>query len=290
MNKRDIHTSTEHDDFFKKVELSFKKSKDELWDTLSDRLSDNSQQAKTKVISLTWVKLAAAVALLLVCSTFFLRFYSTTINCPNGQHLSHTLPDGSTVQLNAASSISFHPYWWHFYREVFFEGEGFFSVEKGNRFSVISANGITEVLGTSFNIFSRNKEYKVFCETGRVKVLSTKSNVELIINPGELAILNNHLKQGLVDTILSENVLAWKGNKFIFTSENIQNVINELQRQYNVNIILALDNPTEFVYSGYFTKSNSVETSLNFICKSFNLNFVEINNKEYKVYKKNNAE
>lgn len=280
--------SSEPHDFFKKVEIPFSKTKEEVWDAISEKLSDQPVfKSNTKVISITWFKVAAAVVILLVSTTVFLKLYTTTIYSEKGIHLGHILPDGSTVELNAASSISYHPYWWNFNRQISFEGEAYFKVEKGKSFIVRSENGATEVLGTSFNIYARKNNYKVFCETGKVKVSSTTSKLELLISPGEMAVLDNNNKLGKIENTDVEDVLGWKHYKFNFTSEFLQDVIEELERQYNLNIILEIENKEDFLYTGFFTKTKSVEITLEYICKSFNLSFVKLNEDEYKVLQNN---
>jgi ferric-dicitrate binding protein FerR (iron transport regulator) len=93
----------------------------------------------------TWV-VAAGIAILFGIAGF-MRLYTKNINTTAGTHLLVMLPDKSTVNLNAESFISYKPYWWRFKREVEFEGEGLFEVEKGKKFSVISKLGTTTVVG-----------------------------------------------------------------------------------------------------------------------------------------------
>lgn len=271
-----------HTDFFSKVEVPYQNTKDECWDMLSDKIDSLPVKSETKLVTMTWGKwVAAALIIVLVGSTFFFRFYQSSISCPKGEQLSHVLPDGSIIELNAASELKYNPYWWKFKREVKFEGEAFFKIQKGERFSIISANGTTEILGTSFNIFSRNNDYKVFCKTGLVKVSSVKTDVELIINPGEMAVINNRLKTSEVKAEEADKVLAWQKAKFNFTEVKLIEVVEEIERQYNVNIALRVNDPDKFVYTGYFAKGVSVESSLTLICKSFNLNFNKDNKGRY---------
>ena len=79
------------------------------------------------------------------------------------------------MMLNAASRLQYHPYWWRFERQVKLEGEVFL-VKPGTLFKVVSEKGTTEVLGTEFNIYSREKNYSVFCQSGTVKVIVEKLN------------------------------------------------------------------------------------------------------------------
>ena len=193
----------EHIDFFKKIEVPFTKSKEDIWDTLSEKLEkDDFVQPKGKLISMAWYKVAAAVVIILLGSTSFMRIYTTTVFSEKGNHINHTLPDGSLVEINAASQISYHPYWWNIDRAVNLEGEAFFEVKKGSKFNVNSTYGNTEVLGTSFNIYARNHKYKVFCKTGKVSVSNNTSTVKLVITPREMAILDLRHNTGRIENNL----------------------------------------------------------------------------------------
>jgi len=184
------------------------------------------------------------------------------------------LPDGSIAELNAASEIAYHPYWWKLNRQVSLEGEAFFEVKKGSSFKVSSKFGNTEVLGTSFNIYARNKEYKVFCQTGKVAVSNKSSSVNLIISPGDMAILDNKTSTGVIRYGASANIIAWRLNEFNFNQEPLAKVLQELSIQYNVNIELDNNNLNNLVYSGRFKKKESVELTLTLICQTFNLKFI----------------
>lgn len=280
MNDNDKHLQ-----FLNKLESPFDTSKDELWDKIAER---TIEKRKTKTIQLSWLKYsAAAVVALLIGLTSFLKFYTKTITAEKGEHIAHVLPDGSKIEINAATTIRYNPYWWTINRELSLSGEAFFDVKKGESFTVVSENGLTEVLGTSFNIYARDTDYEVYCKTGKVRVASTKSNVELIISPGEFAILDNKLEKGNIEKRDDNIAIAWKYNKFIFTAKPITKVIEEIERQYNVEISHSTNNLKSLIYSGNFNKTSSVEESLNIICKSFNLNFEEIGKNKYKIYLNN---
>jgi transmembrane sensor len=274
----------EYIDFFKKVEVPFTKSKEEVWDTLSEKIGkDDFVQPKGKLISMVWYKVAAAVVIILVGSTSFMKLYTTTIFSEKGNHANHILPDGSSVELNAVSSISYHPYWWKITREVSLEGEAFFEVEKGSNFSVTSKLGKTEVLGTSFNIFARNHEYKVFCETGKVRVSNNSSTVELVIVPGQMAILDQNNNTGKIEKKLLDNITSWRLNEFYFKAIPLTEVINEIEIQYNVSITLDVDDSDSLTYSGRFTKKGTADVTLALICQSFNLNFTSKGKNNYNI-------
>ena len=73
-----------------------------------------------------------------------------------------------------------------------FTGEGFFSVQKGSRFKVVSQQGIVEVLGTQFNILSRKGTYEVACVEGKVKVHDSKKISGVILTAGLNTTLINY--------------------------------------------------------------------------------------------------
>ena len=148
----------DHKKFFSKVDIPYSETKAEIWNKLSDQIDLKERRSS---ISLKpgkrylWYATAACVSLIIGIS-IFIRFYSVEMNVPGGQHLATNLPDGSKVHLNAETRLSYKPYWWRFSRELKLEGEAFFKVNKGKKFSVRSEFGTTSVSGTSFNARLKN--------------------------------------------------------------------------------------------------------------------------------------
>jgi len=277
MNKPDKNITPDQnfdkltEDFFSKVQVSYKKSKEEIWSELDPKLTPEIT-AKHSWIFHHRVSLAIAASLIILLGIAgVMRFYTTTINNPAGQHLLATLPDGSTVELNANSILSYKPYWWRFSRTVQFEGEGFFKVQKGDKFTVVSSLASTQVLGTSFNIYARNGQYQVTCHTGKVKVIS-KSKDEGILSPGYEAKLSLDGKVVIYKSPDMKSSISWIDNKFIFTAIPLKRVFEEIERQYNVNITMPEN--LNYTYTGYFTKDKSVDSVMGLVCKPFGLSFV----------------
>ena len=265
---------------YDKLESPFSKSDDELWNEIDKQ---TSEKPKVKIFHLNSFRYAAAAAVILImCSALFMRFYTTTISSPKGKHLTEILPDGSTVQLNADTEVKFNPYWWTFNRKVELFGEAYCDVVDGEKFNIVSKNGITEIVGTTFNIYSREEDYKVFCESGKVKVKSTKTDISFLLHPGELAVIDNIKREGNKTDANFVELLAWKLNRFAFTQAPLKNVFEELERQYDVKINLN-KNHSRLLYSGNFDKTPTVESALNIVCKSFGLNFVKMENKAYNI-------
>jgi transmembrane sensor len=170
-----------------------------------------------------------------------------TIETPKGGQYQINLPDGTKVWLNAGSSLRYLAQFAAAKREVELTGEAYFEVAKrtinGKRlpFVVKTSTQEVEVLGTHFNINSYQEEgsTKTTLLEGSVAVHPLSSNGTAVagrtIKPGEQSMLNNAsaLKVSTVDT---EQVLAWKEGFFMFDDENLQSIMHQVARWYDVEV------------------------------------------------------
>jgi len=217
----------------------WEKSNAEIWESIESRI-ENQPEGRDRKLYFIKLSIAAGILLLLGLSGF-LRFYTIRIETSSGQHLAINLPDQSKVELNARSKIAYHPYWWQFKRSVKLEGEAFFEVEKGRKFEVESINGTTRVLGTSFNIYARDNEYKVTCLTGQVLVKSP-NGTEAILSPTDKAELQSDGQFKVSKGIETHPEISWRKNIFLFTAVPADLVFAEIERQYGVQIELPAGN------------------------------------------------
>jgi transmembrane sensor len=259
------------------LDVEYKKSGDEVWTQLSRSIeaSEGGYAAPVVMFSHRRVWMAAAVIFVLFGSTLFMRLYTTGVSVPFGQHNVAELPDGSTVELNAGSEISYKPLWWYVNREVTLEGEAFFEVESGKQFAVVSSAGLTMVLGTSFNVYARNNDYQVTCYTGKVRVVSSGSGHSLDILPREQATLN---RDGLLRLSKVKNIeepVSWKSEMFIFTAKPLNYVFEEIERQYAITIYAGEN--FDYLYTGNFSRNQSVEQALKMVCRPYGLQFRKTN-------------
>ncbi|MEQ8239898.1 MAG: FecR domain-containing protein [Cyclobacteriaceae bacterium] len=214
------------------------------------------------------LKIAAAVALLV--GVFFLsyQFSETTIALLDDQREMVILPDNSTVALNENSTLSYNKMSWLWKRSVELEGEGFFEVEKGNAFVVISQNGSTEVLGTSFNINTRKDRYAVKCYTGKVKV--TANEQQQILKPGQaVAVTTSEIVEQY--NFDAKNAASWQTGEYQFDNQDIGVVLMELSQTYGIHV-QANDSIKKMKYSGYFPVDN-LDLSLKLICDPLDLTY-----------------
>ncbi|RYD96458.1 MAG: FecR family protein [Sphingobacteriales bacterium] len=166
------------------------------------------------------------------------------IETPKGGQYRVQLPDGTTVWLNAQSSLRFPTSFESLgERHVELSGEGYFEVakDKTHPFMVKSSGQIVKVLGTHFNI--NNYEDEPAAKTTLLEG-SVQLNGQLTLKPGEQAIIPASGKIVVSQVDLDEAV-AWKNGKFIFADENIESIMRKLARWYNVEVRYDVAPPTE---------------------------------------------
>ncbi len=283
MNDKNLHieddlSNSNFDDFFKKSEVDYNKSKEDVWNQLAKDI-DKKPIAKRKISMHTIISMAAVI-LVLFSVYAFLKYYTLSVQSAKGQHLVYSLPDGSKVSLNAESTIKYHPYWWRFSRQIDFEGEAFFEVEKGSKFQVKSKAGKTIVLGTSFNIYSRKGNYNVDCMTGKVKVVSPEK-FEVILTPSYSAEIQDNGQ--IYVSKFSEQIKTseWINNMFSFTSVPLVKVLKEVERQFDIEIEANIS--TDLIYTGHFSANRNIEETLDLLCKPFGLEFEKITERKYRL-------
>ena len=270
-----------HGRFFKKTQIPYTRSKEDVWKEMMARMEEkNEPRGKTR--SLVFLYAAAAVMVLLIGLTAFMRFHKTNLYAPPGQHVSKTLPDGSNVHLNAGTKLSYHPYWWRFARILELQGEAYFQVEKGNRFTVKSPQGATQVLGTSFNIYARDNEYRVHCLTGQIQV-ETEVGKSKILKPNQAISVSRKGEMNYKTSIRTQHAIAWTKNRFVYTSAPLREVFREMERQFDISI--ELDPEIKGEYTGNFQRGSSPETILKVIARPFGLEVEQIHQTKYKITK-----
>ena len=269
---------------FSNLKPNYSKNKKDVWSEINLAISQNEsydEKETTPTIKL-WFKYSIAASFLVLFSIgISMRLYTTEIYTLTNETTNHILPDGSIIELNAATTISYHPYWWKFNRSVNLEGEAFFKVQKGEEFNVISNNGTTQVLGTSFNIYSRNENYKVYCKSGKVRVIDNELN-EVILQPGLFAEIETNKIQ-LKNNINPKLILAWKSDMFIYKNTPLKNVFKDFETYYGIKIETNLNAISNLSYSGFFKRKTTINQALEIVCYSFDLNLDKINKDHYLV-------
>lgn len=162
-----------------------------------------------------------------------------TLRTPRGGQFKVTLPDGTMVWLNAASSIRYPTTFLGRERRVEMSGEAYFEVAKNEEKPFkVSANGKAEVkvLGTHFNVDAYPEEgiIKTTLLEGAVS-MSTPANPPVLLKPGQQAAAGQ-AEIKIVNDANIDQVMAWRYGLFNFDRSNLQSVMNELSRWYDVDV------------------------------------------------------
>jgi ferric-dicitrate binding protein FerR (iron transport regulator) len=233
-----------------------------------DKISKHTQK-ETKVRKLipNWVSaVAASVAILF--GIFFFMDSDTTYETSYGEQLAVVLPDGSKVQLNAKSTLSFdEDDWSEGKRNLSLEGEGYFKVEKGSKFSVETASGTVSVLGTQFNVKKSDKLFEVRCFEGKVSVVNSSDSTILTHGKGYRKVGN----QNSVDLNFEDEIPSWISGESVFDATPLKFIFKELEIQYNVTFEFENIDVNQ-LFSGGFTNEN-LEVALQTVCLPMQLKF-----------------
>jgi transmembrane sensor len=197
-----------------------------------------------------------------------------TIVTPNGGQYQLILSDGSKVWLNAASSLRFPASFAGTQRSVELSGEGYFEIapDRKKPFQVLVNGNKVEVLGTHFNINAYNDEPSMTTTLleGKIK-LNSQGSIS-IMKPGEQAKIELHGKIQLIENADVEEAIAWKNGKFIFNSNNIQSIMRQLSRWYDIEVEYSNNLPNE-EYKGALPRSENISKVLHFLRKTQTIDF-----------------
>ncbi|GAA0878215.1 hypothetical protein GCM10009119_11830 [Algoriphagus jejuensis] len=174
---------------------------------------------------------------------FFLAENSdlTVVRTGFGETLSLTLPDSSTVMLNANSVLSYHKDWSaESMREVWVEGEAFFDVhhlDTHQPFKVYPASGIeVEVLGTQFNVYQRKNQTKVLLSEGNVTMSFNDSpqKSKILMTPGDLVEYDqNKIQKTRVNPVA---YVSWTKKILQLESTSLGDMVRMAEENYGVKI------------------------------------------------------
>ncbi|SDT33167.1 FecR family protein [Mucilaginibacter mallensis] len=186
-----------------------------------------------------------------------------TITTPNGGQFQMVLADGTKVWLNAASSLKFPTEFIGKDRTVELTGEAYFEVAKNKNkpFNVKTATQTVQVLGTHFNINSYNDEaaVKTTLLEGSVKVFSAAEAV--MISPGQQAILTNNEPFLVKNDLDVDEVIAWKNGMFQFNEADIQTIMRQISRWYDIDVEFKGPIPN-YTYHGKISRNSNASEVL----------------------------
>lgn len=265
-------TTTEKADFLVQgYRIPQKQSNAATLDSIRQRIAQQEVALDKPIrnLRLYW-SVAASISILVLLSISYIYFSSgkpEIVLANKGQHLEVALPDGSEIKVNADSRITYSASGFKRSRELELVGEAFFSVKKGTPFVVKTPIGRVEVLGTTLNVFSREKEFNVSCHTGKVRVSVGTQSITIL--PGEkVSWSGGVLKKSSFSN--DEKAVGWTKGKFSFDNIPLNSIFDEIERQFNVDISASgIENR---FYTGSFSNTKLTEV-LETVCLPMNLEY-----------------
>jgi len=163
-----------------------------------------------------------------------------TMTTPKGRQFQLTLPDGTRVWLNAASSLRYPTAFSGGDRKVMMTGEAYFEVASDAKhpFRVeINQSTAVEVLGTNFDInaYSDETSIKTTLIEGAVRISSGSEKV--LLKPGQQASSRSSSPIKIVSNVPIDKVMAWKNGVFDFQDAKLEEVMRQLQRWYDIEVV-----------------------------------------------------
>jgi len=159
------------------------------------------------------------------------------------------LPDGSTITLNAGSQIKYRKDFNTDHRSLTMTGEAYFDVENGNTPFIIQTNqGQVTVLGTSFNVRSREDGFEVGVNEGIVKVSNDSKSV--ILHKGQLIGVDSKFDEKNLQNISYADYPDWMHEKLVCEQTPLAEVCDEIERTFSISFEFAKPSFSEITVTG----------------------------------------
>ena len=185
-----------------------------------------------------------------------------TLSTPRGGEYQLILPDGTKVWLNASSSIYFPTAFKGKERNVTITGEAYFEVAKNAAmpFNVTVKDVQIQVLGTHFNIMAYDDENSMNTTLLEGSVKISEGSINKMLVPRQQSRINKTGGIKVVDADIEE-VMAWKNGWFQFNSYDIKEIMREISRWYDVEVVYEGKIPTGH-FSGLVSRGNDISQVL----------------------------
>jgi len=198
-----------------------------------------------------------------------------------------TLNDGTIVWLNGNSQLTYLTTFSDDKRVVQLTGEAFFDVTKNlaKPFIIETNKSKVTVLGTSFNVRSRIAENltEVLVKTGKVRLENNAGDKKEELTPNEKGIHN--VSNDSVTEMKEKNMndLAWHNDKLIFINTPLNEVLNDLQRLFDVEISLADTKLNDCRYGATHEMKQGIDAILAAIADIYKMNVKKLGNNSFEL-------
>lgn len=179
-----------------------------------------------------------------------------TLSTPRGGQFRLTLPDGTKVWLNSASSLRYPTAFTGKERTVELQGQGYFEVTQNaaQPFMVKVNTMQVQVLGTGFDIMAYRDEATVNTTLVEGSVQVKEGSATRLLKPGQQAMLRHDNHTLTVQEADIEKIIAWKNGLFVFNNMTLTAILREVARWYDVEIVYTVT-PSAELYGGGISRN-----------------------------------
>lgn len=258
---------------------------DKAWDQIHSRISNEGFRAETPRIGernrrVLFLRVAAGILLLIGLGAGIIYVRNTDVLGNNiviasgsdQRDVAVTLRDGSRVWLNRNSKLTYSNNPGKGTRNVKLTGEAFFDIapDASRPFIIDAGNANVKVVGTSFNVITRNRENKVevFVRTGKVMLSDASGEQTIMLEPGFVGTIGAEGTNRSLNE--NRNYMAWKTDTLVYEGEKLEIVFSDLKRVFNINISADDQEINNIPLSTTFF-SMPEDTIIQVICNTFNL-------------------
>ena len=268
-NKEELESLMESYWLEYRPERKYKKHNfEELIAEIANRVKPNPILLNLKIF---WQAAAILLLPLLIAATFyfyirnhqlekhFAQKMNITVNSGERAHLQ--LPDGTTVRMNSASSVTYPANFGFQKREISLSGEAFFTVAKDaiHPFIVSTPYLQVKVLGTVFNLdaYESTDRVETALLEGAVEI-ATKSDPPktAFLKPNEKAVFHKKTGELTVEKTDLRSETAWLNGELIFRSVTFEEMILVLSRYYGIEIDVVSNKVHNERFTGSFNAKN----------------------------------
>ncbi|MBR1401439.1 MAG: DUF4974 domain-containing protein [Prevotella sp.] len=180
------------------------------------------------------------------------------LSIPRGRQYDLELSDGTHVWLNSETTLSF-PLSFSGDRQVAVTGQAFFDVSHtGTPFRVQCSKGVVKVMGTTFDVRDYAGETtSVTLVSGSVAYATNSETTQL--HPGEQAVQEPGSQSIVVQQVDTRRFTAWKDGMIYFKDERLEDVMSDIERMYDVNIVYSDNYLRDMLFTGECSRFKNVD-------------------------------
>lgn len=210
------------------------------------------------------------------------------VETPRGGEFQLTLPDGSKVWINNASSLRFPAHFHNADRHVYLSGEAYFEIapDAKHPFIVSTPKATIRVLGTRFNVsaYKDDRYESTVVSSGLVQVVSLATPAApVLLKPGFELMIGKGKDSIQIDQADLEATLAWKEGLFIFDSAPLDDVMQRVARWYDVRVEYHLPPDETLHFTGRIQKYENIKALLHLLELTRRVRF-EVKDRTVSVY------